>query len=235
MIEKTEKEGDQIEETDQSQTDAFSFAKVWAADKDALTDLTEGASDHAGETDDSWAQILAKIETERNKTRAQEVTGRGAKRKAAPSFLPKVFFFFLWPRLGSWVSQKNLDIGIGSDGSSAGNSPQKFKKSKGKKKLLDREDYADSVHTSDLETDGGTDTTSVAPDDLLEDMVKKKKKGLTSTVIYTDIFHENYCGLCGSIHVEPCHMVQYPSHLVEYRALLMESTNSEPIEVRVSR
>ena len=90
MIEKTEKEGDQIEETDQNQASAFSFAKVWAADKDALTDISEAASDHADETGDSWAQILAKIETERSKTRAQEVTGRGAKRKAAPSFLPKV-------------------------------------------------------------------------------------------------------------------------------------------------
>ena len=47
-------------------------------------------SEHTGEVDDSWAQVLAKLEAERGKVRAQEVTGRGAKRKAAPSFLPKV-------------------------------------------------------------------------------------------------------------------------------------------------
>lgn len=53
-------------------------------------EMSDVASEHAGEADDSWAQVLAKLEAERGKVRAQEVTGRGAKRKAAPSFLPKV-------------------------------------------------------------------------------------------------------------------------------------------------
>ena len=48
-----------------------------------------------GEVDDSWAQVLAKLEAERSKVHAQEVTGRGAKWKAAPSFLPKVGVCFL--------------------------------------------------------------------------------------------------------------------------------------------
>jgi len=52
--------------------------------------MSDETSEHAGELDDSWAQVLAKIEAERSKVRAQEVTGRGAKRKAAPSFLPEV-------------------------------------------------------------------------------------------------------------------------------------------------
>ena len=52
--------------------------------------MNDAASEHAAEADDSWAQVLAKIEAERGKTQAQEVTGRGAKRKAAPSFLPRV-------------------------------------------------------------------------------------------------------------------------------------------------
>ena len=50
--------------------------------------------ENAGEVDDSWAQVLAKLEAERGKVRAEEVTGRGAKRKAAPSFLPKVGVWF---------------------------------------------------------------------------------------------------------------------------------------------
>ena len=90
MIEKTEKEGDQTEETNQGQTSAFAFAKVWAADKDVLTEMNDEASENGGEVGDSWAQVLAKLEVERSKAHAQEVTGRGAKRKAAPSFLPKV-------------------------------------------------------------------------------------------------------------------------------------------------
>ena len=210
---------------------------MWAADKDALTDMNETASEHAGETDDSWAQVLAKLEAERNKTRAQEVTGRGAKRKAAPSFLPRVCVSFpLVLVAGSWTSQQNLDIVVGSDGSSAEGSPEKLKKKKGKKKLLDREDYSASVHSSDAESEGGTDADSVAPDDLLADVVKKSKRGFTSTMVHdhADELHENYCGLCGSIHVGTCHMVHNPDNLVEYRAMLIEATNKEPIEIRVS-
>ena len=238
LIEKTEKEGDQIEETSQNQSSAFSFAKVWAADKDALTDMNEGASEHADETDDSWAQVLAKLETERTKTQAQEVTGRGAKRKAAPSFLPQVCTSFLTALIaGLQASQQNLNIVFGSDGSSPENSPEKPKKKKGKKKLLDREDYNASVHSSDAESEVGTDASSAALDDLLVGVVKKAKRGLTSAIVhdYADRLHENYCGLCGSTHVGTCHMVQNPENLVEYRALLMsEATNKESIEIRVS-
>lgn len=65
--------------------------------------MNEGASEHAGETDDSWAQVLAKLEAERSKTRAKEVTGRGTKRKAAPSFLPKVCLSPFGLVMGSWT------------------------------------------------------------------------------------------------------------------------------------
>lgn len=139
--------------------------------------------------------------------------------------------------VSSRSSQQNLDVVVGSDGSSPENSPEKFKKKKGKRKLLDREDYSASVYSSDVGSESGTDTGSVAPDDLLADVVKKaKKQGLTSTIVhdYADRLHENYCGLCGSIHVEPCHMIQNPDNLVEYRAMLMEVTNEEDIEIRVS-
>lgn len=128
---------------------------------------------------------------------------------------------------------------MGSDGSSVENSPEISKKNKGKKKLLDREDYNASVHSSDAESEGGTDAGSVAPDDLLVDVAKKaKKRGLASDVVHdgTDELHENYCGLCGSIHVEGnCHMTQNPAHLAEFRAMVIEATNEEPIEIRVSR
>lgn len=58
-------------------------------------EMSDATSEHAGEVDDSWAQVLAKLEAERSKVRDQEVTGRGAKRKAAPSFLPEVSVCFL--------------------------------------------------------------------------------------------------------------------------------------------
>lgn len=108
LIEKTEREGDKVEETVQNQTSEFSFAKVWAADKDSLTEMNETASDHEDEVDDSWAQVLAKLEVERSKVRAQEVTGRGAKRKAAPSFLPEVCAYSLWFLLRTYWNYSDI-------------------------------------------------------------------------------------------------------------------------------
>ena len=233
LIEKTEKEGDQTEATGQNQPEAFSFAKIWASDKDALTEMNDADSEHANEAGDSWAQVLAKLEAERGKTREQEVTGRGAKRKAAPSFSQKVSVSFPMALVvGSWMSQQTHDVPIGSDGSSAENSPEKPKKKKGKK-LLDREEYSVSAPSSDAESEGGS---SVAPDDLMVDVVKKTKRGVTFAPVYgyVDTLNENYCGLCGTIHVDTCHMVQNPDNLAEYRAMLIEVTNEESIETRVS-
>lgn len=125
-----------------------------------------------------------------------------------------------------------MDVAIGSDGSSAENSPEKPRKN-GKKKPLDREDYNASAHSSDSGSDSGTDANSVAPDEPFLSMVQKtRKRGLAQHL--AEKFDENYCGLCGTIHTDTCHMVQNPDNLVEYRAMLMEVTNEEPIETRVS-
>ena len=101
--------------------------------------------------------------------------------------------------------------------------------------LLDREDYAVSVHSSDVES--GSDANSVVQDDFLEVIKRKKKQGFTANVIHdhVDKVDENYCGLCGSIHVELCHMVQNAGNLVEYRAMLMETEYGESMETRVCR
>lgn len=109
LIERTEKEGDQLEQSGQNQPSAFSFAKVWAADKEALTEMDDVTSERAGEVGDSWAQVLAKLEAERGKVRAQEVTGRGARRKAAPSFLPEVSAYFCI--VGSELTSSLAELG----------------------------------------------------------------------------------------------------------------------------
>lgn len=131
-----------------------------------------------------------------------------------------------------------MDAAIGSDGSSVENNLEKPKKRKGKKKLLDREDYSVSIHSSDGESESGSDFSSAAFDELPAGVTKKtKKSGLVSTLAqdYTEKLDENYCGLCGTIH-EPgaCHMIQNADNLAEYRAMLIEVTNEEPIESRVS-
>lgn len=81
LIEKTEKEGDQQEEAGTGGL-SFAFAKVWAADKDAMEDIPEDPQENSNQGD-SWAQTLQRIAAERDKEIAKEVTGRGAKRRAA--------------------------------------------------------------------------------------------------------------------------------------------------------
>ena len=62
MIEKTEKEGDESDAPKESGL-AFSFAKVWSADKDQLEDVAD--EDQV----DSWAHTLQKINEVREKER----------------------------------------------------------------------------------------------------------------------------------------------------------------------
>jgi hypothetical protein len=76
LIDKTEQEGEQVEAVkDQF---SFSFAKVWAADKDSLEDVADDTPDV-----DSWAQTLKRIAAEQRQHKGQEVTGRGTRRRAA--------------------------------------------------------------------------------------------------------------------------------------------------------
>ncbi|CAK5279999.1 unnamed protein product [Mycena citricolor] len=82
LIEKTEKEAEPEQKTEEAFS--FSFAKVWAAEKDTLEEVVEKAEPDV----DSWAQTLLKITAEREKTQAQEMarSGRGVRRQAAKNF-----------------------------------------------------------------------------------------------------------------------------------------------------
>lgn len=76
MIERTEEQG---EEEDKPKEDmGFSFAKVWAADKDSLEEVQDN------DQTDSWAVALKQIGAERAKevAEAEAESGRG-RRKAA--------------------------------------------------------------------------------------------------------------------------------------------------------
>ena len=79
LIEKTEQEG----ETEERTTDglSFSFAKIWATDKENLEEIP----DDEQEQGDSWAQTLQRMNAEKDKLQSQEAaqSGRGARRKAA--------------------------------------------------------------------------------------------------------------------------------------------------------
>jgi chromodomain-helicase-DNA-binding protein 4 len=97
LIEKTEKEGDQ-QELAAGENAAFSFAKVWATEKEGTQVLEENAEEQAQE--DAWAQTLARIAEERLKEQTKEATGRGVRRKAAAVF-PQVNFHSLCLHLSS--------------------------------------------------------------------------------------------------------------------------------------
>jgi chromodomain-helicase-DNA-binding protein 4 len=88
LIEKTETEEGQ-EETDKASNLQFSFAKVWAADKDELEEVPESAGD-GPEQGDSWAQTLQRIAEEQSKGRAEEATGR---RRRAAALAAQVHIF----------------------------------------------------------------------------------------------------------------------------------------------
>lgn len=83
LIDKTEQEAEP-EKTNDEGALSFSFAKIWAAEKDTLEDVVEEE-----DQGDSWAQTLQKINEDRERVRAHEIalSGRGARRRAAA---PKV-------------------------------------------------------------------------------------------------------------------------------------------------
>lgn len=83
LIEKTEVEGDQQAATKEAGL-SFEFAKVWAADKDTMEEIQEDVQDT--EQGDSWALALERIAAAKGAEQVTEVTGRGARRKAAAIF-----------------------------------------------------------------------------------------------------------------------------------------------------
>ena len=78
LIEKTEKENEE-QATPKEGGLSFSFAKIWAADKDSLEEVDDD------DQVDSWARTLQRITAEREKEQSKEtaLSGRGARRRAA--------------------------------------------------------------------------------------------------------------------------------------------------------
>lgn len=76
LIEKTQREA--VQEGPKA-GGSFSFAKVWAADKDALQEVVED------DQTDSWAHALEKLNEERQKEQDRHLanSGRGVRRRAA--------------------------------------------------------------------------------------------------------------------------------------------------------
>jgi chromodomain-helicase-DNA-binding protein 4 len=83
LIEKTETE-ETKEATPTEGNFSFSFAKIWAADKNTLEEVADDLPQK--HEVDSWANTLQRIQVVSQMERKEEVTGRGVRRKAAAVF-----------------------------------------------------------------------------------------------------------------------------------------------------
>ncbi|KAI0375223.1 hypothetical protein BV20DRAFT_1110377 [Pilatotrama ljubarskyi] len=240
LIEKTEKEGDQVEPESEAGS-LFAFAKVWSADKDGLEDLPDDVAENPEEAD-SWAKALQLIATERAKEREKEVTGRGVRRKAAAVF-----------------PQQSLDLG--DTPIKDQNKARKRKKSRGKSAESDDSDFRAAVSDVVSESDDATEA-AMDMDDIQMLEVRRsspqvplasgngadhqassrsRHPDLTSRTL-SPIHNRpkasgrqqgDFCGLCGKIHRPGhCSMTESPENLAQYRLMLMQHAGDETIEER---
>ncbi|KDQ19888.1 hypothetical protein BOTBODRAFT_27309 [Botryobasidium botryosum FD-172 SS1] len=79
LIERIEQQADEPEDTSQSSSMAFGFAKVWELEKNTMTEVAETTDNDA---DDFWATVLERSHAEQQKRDAERQTGRGVRREA---------------------------------------------------------------------------------------------------------------------------------------------------------
>ncbi|KIJ68216.1 hypothetical protein HYDPIDRAFT_82781 [Hydnomerulius pinastri MD-312] len=229
LIEKTEVQGDKQDVATEPGM-KFSFAKVWAAEKDMLEEVGDILPDT--EQGDSWAQALERIAAAKGAAREQEVTGRGVRRKAAAAF-----------------PQQQLDFIDGLE-----DTPDKHK-GKNKKKhrpfksgeSSDSDAYTGSpvVGSRGDDTDATTESMDVDPEPLLAPVKLKKQphyrepppaplSPIHNRSALQDDDDEQPCGLCGQVHGSGvCIMTESSANLVEFRDILMSHVNDEPWAERV--
>ncbi|KAI0785072.1 SNF2 family N-terminal domain-containing protein [Abortiporus biennis] len=221
LIEKTEKEGDQPEQQS-NESNLFSFAKVWAADKDDLEDIADDSAE-ATEQKDSWAQMLELIAAEGVIEQEKEATGRGVRRRAAAVFTKPQDF-------------DNIDNTPKKD-------KDKSKKKKGKNKKPAGSDESDAyVPAFDAQSDisiasshNAESERSEALAELLPSKTNNKKRRLSPGRPSKSVVDDDYCGLCGKQHGESaCEMTNDVQNLIEYREILMNHSDDEPLADRLA-
>ncbi|KAF8519115.1 P-loop containing nucleoside triphosphate hydrolase protein [Hysterangium stoloniferum] len=226
LIERTELEGDKVAESAES---GFGFAKLWVVEKDSMEEIIE---DTPPDTEENgfWEDVLARATNEKAKAKAAEVTGRGAKRKAAA------------------IQFNCLQKYTYDD-----ESPEKLLPKKRRKSTDDDVPYNVSEHDSDNDRSGPssphTPTELSTDDELLprpqpqradpflsinqppapveEKQLRSYKPAVTTIqnhkrVDPDDSDDERPCGLCHGLHGPgECFMTQNPENLVDYRRMLL--------------
>ncbi|KAF9244536.1 hypothetical protein BU15DRAFT_42035 [Melanogaster broomeanus] len=226
LIEKTEVEGDKQDIAGEPGLQ-FSFAKVWAAEKDTLEEIGDAMPDV--ETGDSWALALERIAATKDVALEKEATGRGVRRKAAAAF-PK----------------QQLDFIEGLEDSPNKNKGKSKKKGRPSNSDASSDAYSVSPGVRDPgdDTDATTDSMEGVPDPLLN-LAKPNKQPRYRDALPMPLSpiqnkrtlpddDEQPCGLCGGTHGPGfCNMMESSQNLVEFREILMNHANEEPLAYRV--
>ncbi|KAJ7492793.1 SNF2 family DNA-dependent ATPase [Mycena latifolia] len=208
LIDKTEQEAEP-EQTNEEGALSFSFAKIWAAEKDSLEEVVE-EEDHG----DSWAQTLQKINEEREKSRAHEIalSGRGARRRAAA------------PKQNAYLIDDSPAKGSGSR-------PQSYRE--------DESAYGNSSADSEDDIADGSSTVADALNEAGKKSRKLKRKAMDINGPLSPIQNFaslEPCTLCGSRHSDQlgeCMMTEKSEHLAEFREMLILHPEDEPLKKRL--
>ncbi|KAL0951419.1 hypothetical protein HGRIS_008111 [Hohenbuehelia grisea] len=225
LIVKTETDVPEPATANQEGGFTFSFAKIWAADKDALEEVEE-----ANEQDDAWAQTLQKIAEEREKAQVVEAaqSGRGTRRRAA-IMRPNAYI----DQTPTKLKRTKSDA---SDGSAYDISE------------FESDDQSATSHISSVSNDFAALLPGQLPEHTAGQPIKvkvpkprkprqRKSRGSTPrsvTWFNSDDEQPEHCGLCGQAHGAQegdCPMTQKSEFLVEFRRILITSED-EPLEQR---
>ncbi len=255
LIEKTETEETPPEETGEDPGQAFSFAKVWTTDNDALVELEDQAFGHA-EATDSWAQALELIAKEQIQTKATERTGRGVRRKAAITAENQVQSVLLPTPTNSLTSiQQKFDF----LDSPTKDKPRgkKRKKSRTPSPVSEESDVYVNANLSQSENssdesmgygirqdmadlgvpavEGSAMKGSEPPMKLPQSTADPVSRSMTS-VWNSKPAHSReaaVCAMCGNVHQGTCEMAERSENLAHYRQLLLTDQTGESFEERV--
>ncbi|PFH54826.1 hypothetical protein AMATHDRAFT_134744 [Amanita thiersii Skay4041] len=213
LVEKTEHEGEHQEIQKKEGALLFSFAKVWASDKDALEDIQDENQV------DSWTHTLQKITAEKDKVQSQQaaVTGRGV-RRAAAIIKPNYYVDGSPDTKKAKKKSKSLVSDTSSYTGSGGES----------------DDDSELSGFMEIEHPGASNKQRRKYGEIMEipraGQLQGQNVALSNPVI--DIAE---CGLCGKKHSNrpgECVMTDRSEFLAEYREMLIMNADDEPWEER---
>ena len=242
-------------ETGEDSGQAFSFAKVWTAENDALEELEDQAPERMA-APDSWAHALELIAREQAQMKATERTGRGVRRKAAIAAENQVYSGVLPIITKALTSiQQKLDF----LDSPVRDKPRGKKRKKSRTTTSDESDAYVNDNLNPSENSGDEQLGDDVAQDLAELgapmrenlgmlTIKPLKKQIqppstsdhisrsTPTDVRPRPAHSQeiaICAMCGNAHQGACGMTERSENLVRYRKILFTDQTDESFEERV--